>query len=110
MDIKINEHLNFASGFELIQTDSEEYSNQMNVISRGLAAPPTQKKYNDDGTPTKGYNATSQNPIWYKYYNDQSTVDKRLSAYETSLSNHRWTLRPMCNYLPTTITPKMIVL
>lgn len=81
MDIKINEHLNFASGFDYSKTDSEEYSNQMNVISRGLATPPTQKKYNDDGTPTKGYNATSPNPIWYKYYNDQSTVDKRLSAY-----------------------------
>lgn len=81
MDIKINDHLNFASGFDYSKTDSEEYSNQMNVISRGLATPPTQKKYNDDGTPTKGYNATSPNPIWYKYYNDQSTVDKRLSAY-----------------------------
>lgn len=81
MDIKINEHLNFASGFDYSKTDSEEYSNQMNVISRGLATPPTQKKYNDDGTPTKGYNATSPNPIWYKYYNDKSTVDKRLSAY-----------------------------
>ncbi|MBP9481694.1 MAG: SusC/RagA family TonB-linked outer membrane protein, partial [Parabacteroides sp.] len=81
MDIKINEHLNFASGFDYSKTDSEEYSNQMNVISRGLATPPTQKKYNEDGTPTKGYNATSPNPIWYKYYNDQSTVDKRLSAY-----------------------------
>lgn len=81
MDIKINDHLNFASGFDYSKTDSEEYSNQMNVISRGLATPPTQKKYNEDGTPTKGYNATSPNPIWYKYYNDQSTVDKRLSAY-----------------------------
>lgn len=81
MDIKINEHLNFASGFDYSKTDSEEYRNQMNVISRGLATPPTQKKYNEDGTPTKGYNATSPNPIWYKYYNDQSTVDKRLSAY-----------------------------
>lgn len=81
MDIKINEHLNFASGFDYSKTDSEEYSNQMNVISRGLATPPTQKKYNEDGNPTKGYNATSPNPIWYKYYNDQSTVDKRLSAY-----------------------------
>ena len=81
MDIKINEHRNFAPGLDYSKTDSEEYSNQMNVISRGLPTPPTQKKYNEDGTPTKGYNATSPNPIWYKYYNDQSTVDKRLSAY-----------------------------
>lgn len=81
MDIKINDHLNFASGFDYSKTDSKEYSNQMNVISRGLATPPTQKKYNDDGTPTKGYNATSPNPLWYQYYNDQSTVNKRLSAY-----------------------------
>ena len=43
MDIKINEHLNFASGFDYSKTDSEEYSNQMNVISRGLATPPTKR-------------------------------------------------------------------
>jgi len=81
MDVKINKFLTFSGGFDYSKTDSKEYANQMNVISRGLATPPTQKKYNDDGTPTKGYNATSPNPLWYQYYNDQSDVNKRLSAY-----------------------------
>ena len=68
-------------GFDYSKTNSSEYPNQMNVISRGLATPPTQKKYNEDGTPTKGYNATSPNPLWYQYYNDQSKEEKRMSAF-----------------------------
>lgn len=81
MDIKINNKLSFAMGFDYSKTNSSEYPNQMNIISRGLATPPTQKKYNADGTPTKGYNATSPNPLWYQYYNDQSKEEKRLSAF-----------------------------
>ena len=81
IDVDINKYLSFAAGFDYSKTDSEEYENQMNVISRGLATPPTQKKYNDDGTPTKGYNATSPNPLWHDYYNDASRTDKRLSAF-----------------------------
>ena len=81
VDVDINKYLSFAAGFDYSKTDSEEYENQMNVISRGLATPPTQKKYNDDGTPTKGYNATSPNPLWYDHYNDVSRTDKRLSAF-----------------------------
>lgn len=81
IDVNINKHLSLVAGFDYSQTESEEYANQMNVISRGLATPPTQKKYNADGTPTKGYNATSPNPLWYAYYNDQSRTDKRLSAF-----------------------------
>jgi len=81
IDVNINKYLSFVAGFDYSQTESEEYDNQMNVISRGLATPPTQKKYNEDGTPTKGYNASSPNPLWYDYYNDQSRTDKRLSAF-----------------------------
>ncbi|MDD3063240.1 MAG: TonB-dependent receptor [Massilibacteroides sp.] len=81
IDVNINKNLSLIAGFDYSQTESEEYANQMNVISRGLATPPTQKKYNADGTPTKGYNATSPNPLWYAYYNDQSQTDKRLSAF-----------------------------
>ncbi len=81
IDVNINKYLSLVAGFDYSETDSEEYDNQMNIISRGLATPPTQKKYNEDGKPTKGYNATSPNPLWYAYYNDQSRTDKRLSAF-----------------------------
>ncbi len=81
LDIKISKQLSFAIGFDYSKTNSSEYANQMNIISRGLATPPTQKKYNDDGTPTKGYNKTSPNPLWYAYYNDQNNEEKRLSAF-----------------------------
>lgn len=105
LNIKINDKLSFAGGFDYSKTKSQEYDNQMNIISRGLATPPTQKKYNDDGTPTKGYNATSPNPLWYQYYNDQSKEEKRISAFgkltyriidglkaelQMSTYNHNW--------------------
>ena len=80
LSIKINKRLTFSGGFDYSKTDSGEYPNQMNIISRGLATPPTQKKYNADGTPTRGRNATAPTPLWYSYYNDQSKVDKRLTA------------------------------
>lgn len=51
LDVKINNKLSFAMGFDYSKTNSSEYPNQMNVISRGLATPPTQKKYNEDGIP-----------------------------------------------------------
>jgi len=81
IDVNINRHLSLVAGFDYSRANSQEYTYQMNVISRGLATPPTQKKYNDDGTPTKGYNATSPNPLWYAYYNDKSREDKRISAF-----------------------------
>lgn len=105
LDIKINKKLSFAMGFDYSKTNSSEYPNQMNVISRGLATPATQKKYNADGTPTKGRNATSPNPLWYEYYKDQSNVQKRLAAFgkltyriidglkaevQVSTFNHHW--------------------
>jgi len=78
-DVKISNKLSLTAGFDYSTTLSEEYDNQMNVISRGLASPPTQRIYNDDGTPTPGYNATSPNPVWWAYMNDQSAKDNRLA-------------------------------
>jgi TonB-linked SusC/RagA family outer membrane protein len=60
----------------------DEYDNQRNVISRGLACPPTQRMYDDDGLPMRGYNNTSPSPLFYDYYNDQ---DKKLTT--TSLTS-----------------------
>jgi len=81
IDIQISERLSLAVGIDYSKANSEQYSNQSNIISRGLACPSVQKKYNDDGTPTKGYNYSSPNPLWYDYYNDVGQVDKRFSAF-----------------------------
>lgn len=80
-DIKISPKLTMTSGFDYSQTLSEEYDNQMNVIARGLASPPTQRVYNVDGSPTPGYNATSPNPIWYDQTRDQSEKNNRLAVF-----------------------------
>lgn len=81
INVKISDKLSFAGGFDYSKMKSQEYPNQSNIISRGLSTPATQRKYNDDGTPTKGYNATSPNPLWYKYYNDEDKTTKNLSIF-----------------------------
>lgn len=80
-DVKITNKLSANAGFDFSKTLSEEYDNQMNVIARGLASPPTQRVYYDDGTPTPGYNATSPNPVWYDATRDQSEKNNRLAIY-----------------------------
>ncbi len=80
-DIRISDKLSLNTGIDFSTTLSEEYENQMNVISRGLSSPPTQRIYNDDGTPTPGYNATSPNPVWYDYTRDQSEKNNRLALF-----------------------------
>lgn len=81
MNVRINPKLYFSLGLDYSKTNSSEFPNQMNVISRGLATPPTQKKYNADGSPTKGYNASSPNPLFYQYYNSNKKVTKRFSGF-----------------------------
>lgn len=80
-NIKISEKLSLNAGIDFSTTLSEEYESQQNVISRGLASPPTQRIYNEDGTPTPGYNATSPNPLWYAYTRDQSEKNNRLALF-----------------------------
>ncbi|SJN28560.1 hypothetical protein [Sphingobacterium sp. JB170] len=65
--------------FDFSNTLSSAFENQMNVIARGLATPPTQLVYYPDGRPTPGYNATSPNPVWWDYTRDIQNKDKRLS-------------------------------
>lgn len=81
LDITASEKLHFNIGLDYSKTKSQEFSMQMNIISRGLSTPPTQKKYNADGTPTKGYNASSPTPLFYRFNNDNSRVYKRFSGF-----------------------------
>ncbi|MFC3196850.1 SusC/RagA family TonB-linked outer membrane protein [Parapedobacter deserti] len=78
-DVKISDRLNLNTAFDFSSTNSSEFENQMNVIARGLATPPTQKVYYADGRPTPGYNATSPNPVWWDYTRDVANKDRRLS-------------------------------
>lgn len=81
LDIATSEKLHFNIGLDYSKTKSQVFSNQMNIISRGLATPPTQKKYNADGTPTKGYNASSPTPLFYQYYNDNDRTYRHFSGF-----------------------------
>jgi len=78
-DVKISDRLSLNTAFDFSSTNSSQFENQMNVIARGLATPPTQKVYYADGRPTPGYNATSPNPVWWDYTRDVANKDRRLS-------------------------------
>lgn len=70
--IKATKRIDLTFSLNYSEANKEEFDNQRNVISRGLAAAPTQKIYMEDGSPAPGYSATSPNPVFYNYYNDQS--------------------------------------
>lgn len=78
-DVKISDRLTLNTAFDFSNSLSSAFENQMNVIARGLATPPTQKVYYDDGRPTPGYNASSPNPVWWDYTRDLANKDKRLA-------------------------------
>ncbi|MCD8185566.1 MAG: SusC/RagA family TonB-linked outer membrane protein, partial [Rikenellaceae bacterium] len=77
-DVKINRRLTFKGGVDFGQTLTNQYASQYQVISRGLYCPPTQRLYYDDGTPTPGYNASSPNPLYYAYLNDNDQKFNKL--------------------------------
>ncbi len=72
-------NLTLKFGVNYSELVKEEYDNQRDVIARGLAAPPTQKIYMEDGLPAPGYSATTPNPVFYDYYNDQQKKTKYLT-------------------------------
>lgn len=78
--IKVTNALDVSLGLNYSELTKNEYDNQRNVISRGLAAAPTQKIYMEDGTPAPGYSATSPNPVFYDYYNDQNKKTTNLTV------------------------------
>ena len=76
-DIAATKKLDINLGVDYSEMSPDEYDNQRNIISRGLSCPPTQRLYDDDGMPTRGYNNTSPSPLFYTYYNDQ---EKKLTT------------------------------
>ncbi len=78
-DITVSKKLEVGMGINYAEMTTDEYDNQRNVISRGLSCPPTQRLYDDDGTPTRGYNSTSPSPLFYAYYNDQNKKTKKMT-------------------------------
>lgn len=87
---KINsiKNLDLRIGLNYSELSQEEYDNQRNIIARGLAAPPTQKIYMEDGLPAPGYSATSPNPVFYDYYNDQ----EKKTSYLTITGSAKYNL------------------
>lgn len=76
--VKFSEKVKFNSGIDFTESKTYEYDNQNNVINRGMACPPTQRLYWDDGTPVRGYNASSPNPVWYAYTRDDDQIENRI--------------------------------
>ena len=84
VDANISKKIKISTGMDFTESKTNEYANQYNVIIRGMSCPPTQRIYWDDGTPTRGYNSSSPNPVWYDYYVDDDQLEDRIGI-NTSL-------------------------
>lgn len=73
-DYSIRKNLRLFSNINYQRSTTEDYSSQANAISRSLYLPPTQRVYNDDGTPSKGYNATAAPLPWWVNAHQRETV------------------------------------
>lgn len=76
----ITDNLKFRANVDYSDTDDDYLPNQKNQIARGLIQSPVMKLRFDDGTPTYGFNATSQNPLYYDYNTDSHSRYKRFSV------------------------------
>jgi TonB-linked SusC/RagA family outer membrane protein len=89
-EIKVAKKLTASINSNFQYTSTDAYANQRYAISRGLSAAPTQITYYEDGTPALGYNQTSQTPLYYTYYSDNTSVNKHLSLAGTL----KWEILP----------------
>lgn len=78
-DAKISDKLSVSMGLDYAKSFKEEYPNQRNTISRGLANPPTMLVYREDGTPVSGWNGSALTPIFTDYITDRSNNENYLS-------------------------------
>jgi TonB-linked SusC/RagA family outer membrane protein len=71
-DVRVTKKLKFSANMDFSQSNSDEFSNQYQIITRGMMTASTQKFNYDDGayegTPTKGMNSSSINPLFYSHY------------------------------------------
>ena len=86
IDVKVTKRLTAGFGVDFARTNTEEYANQRNTISRALSNPPTMNAYYDDGTPVEGYNSTSQSPLFYNKYYDRNNQKN----YASLIGNLKW--------------------
>jgi TonB-linked SusC/RagA family outer membrane protein len=90
-DIRVSDKLTVSTNFDYSETHPEEHSSQNNAITRQAMGAPTQRLYMDDGTPARGYNASSTAPLFwdYNHYNDE--VNKRITigtALDYAVTKH----------------------
>jgi len=104
-DISISEKLNLSTGIDFYENNTEAYDSQGNAISRGLYCPPTQKLYNEDGTPTSGFNSTATNPLWWVDNHKGSSVKQGINVtakLDYHLSKHILATASAYRYVATT--------
>lgn len=75
----ITDKLKFRANVDYSDSQDEYLPNQKNQIARGLIQAPVMKLTFEDGTPTYGFNSTSQNPLYYDAMTSRHSRYKRLS-------------------------------
>lgn len=79
-DYRIKDNLNIFSNFNYQKSILQDYSNQNQAVSRSLYLPPTQRIFNEDGTPAKGYNATAAPLPWWINTHQRETIVRQTNV------------------------------
>ena len=72
--LTIRRNLRAYSEFSFQRSTTKDYSSQNDAIGRSLYLAPTQRLYNDDGTPAVGFNATAAPMPWWVNAHQRNTV------------------------------------
>lgn len=72
--LTIRKNLRAFSEFSFQRSTTKDYSSQNNAIGRSLYLAPTQRLYNDDGTPSVGFNATAAPLPWWVNAHQRETI------------------------------------
>lgn len=75
----ITDNLKFRANVDYSDTEDDYLPNQKEQIARGLIQAPVMKLAFEDGTPTYGFNSSSQNPLYFNAMTSRHSRYKRLS-------------------------------
>ncbi len=73
-DYRVKRNLSVSTNINYQRSNLQDNSHQYQAVSRSLYLPPTQRIYNDNGTPAKGYNATAAPLPWWLNAHQRETM------------------------------------
>lgn len=78
-DVDVTDKIRLSTSLDFSEREPEAHPNQNNAIGRAAWGAPTQRLYMDDGTPARGWNATSGSPTFWVHNHLSDQKDRSLN-------------------------------